>query len=70
MIIVLPGGGGNPEGKKVSVPIRDTSDYSVTGGGGRRGVRNDNGHCHHAIPISLLTKMHRVNFYVLISKLS
>ena len=36
MIIVLPGwgGGGNPEGKKVSVPIRDTSDDSVTGGGG------------------------------------
>lgn len=31
------GGGGNPEGKKVSVPIRDTSDYSVTGGGGERG---------------------------------
>ena len=79
----VTGGGGNPEGKKVSVPIRDTSDYSVTGGGGRRGVRNDNGgiftaemekkcfsFCHHAIPISLLTKMHRVNFYVLISKLS
>ena len=38
MIIVLPGwGGGNPEGKKVSVPIRDTSDYSVTGGGERGG---------------------------------
>ena len=36
MIIVLPGGG-NPEGKKVSVPITDTSDYSVTGGGGERG---------------------------------
>ena len=30
-------GGGNPEGKKVSVPIRDTSDYSVTGGGGGGG---------------------------------
>lgn len=30
-------GGGNPEGKKVSVPIRDTSDYSVTGGGGKEG---------------------------------
>ena len=37
MIIVLRGGGGNPEGKKVSVPIRDTSDYSVTGGGGEGG---------------------------------
>ena len=31
------GGGGNPEGKKVSVPIRDTSDYSVTGGGKEEG---------------------------------
>ena len=30
-------GGGNPEGKKVSVPIRDTSDYSVTGGGKEEG---------------------------------
>ena len=82
MIIVLPGwGGGNPEGKKVSVPIRDTSDYSVTEL--VLVLRNDNGgictaemekkcfsFCHHAIPISLLTKMHRVNFYVLISKLS
>ena len=34
---VTGGGGGNPEGKKVSVPIRDTSDYSVTGGGGKEG---------------------------------
>ena len=55
----------------------------VLRGGGKRRVRNDNGgicnaemekkcfsFCHHAIPISLLTKMHRVNFYVLISKLS
>ena len=33
----VTGGGGNPEGKKVSVPIRDTSDYSVTGGGGKEG---------------------------------
>ena len=45
--------------------VRDTSDYSVTGGGGgKEGVRNDNGgictaemekkcfsFCHHVIPI-------------------
>ena len=62
--------------------VRDISDNSVTGGG-EEGVRNDNGgictaemqkkcfsFCHHVIPISLLTKMHRVNFCALISKLS
>ena len=51
--------------------------------GGEEGVGNDNGgictaemqkkcflFCHHVIPISLLTKMHRVNFCALISKLS
>lgn len=47
--------------------VRDTSDYSVTGGGGKEGVRNDNGgictaemekkcfsFCHHVIPIPCL----------------
>ena len=55
-------GGGNPEGKKVSVPIRDTSDYSVTEL--VLVLRNDNGgictaemekkcfsFCHHVTPI-------------------